>query len=143
MAMNTASSSSGIGNPRQERWYDKWMWYERDATKEEKTLLRKLDLIILTFGCLTFFTKFLDLQAFQNAYVSGMKEDIGMVGNDLQYTTGVFQAGYCVAMIPSNIILTRVRYVSLSLTPSPSLSSLANGFLSLSLSQTKHSDSCL
>lgn len=38
-----------------------------------------------------------------------MKEDIGMEGNDLQYTTGVFQAGYCAAMIPSNIILTRVR----------------------------------
>lgn len=54
-------------------------------------------------------SQFLDLQAFQNAYVSGMKEDTGMSGNDLQYTTGVFQAGYCLAMIPSNILLTRVR----------------------------------
>ncbi|KAF4879728.1 Pantothenate transporter FEN2 [Colletotrichum siamense] len=100
------------------RWYDKWRWYEISTSKEEKALLFKLDFMILTFGCLTFFTKasfsvvnmqFLDLQAFQNAYVSGMKEDIGMEGNDLQYTTGVFQAGYCAAMIPSNIILTRVR----------------------------------
>ncbi|KAI8159890.1 Pantothenate transporter FEN2 [Colletotrichum sp. SAR 10_70] len=96
------------------RWYDKWRWYELSTSKEEKALLFKLDFMILTFGCLTFFTKaslsvFLDLQAFQNAYVSGMKEDIGMEGNDLQYTTGVFQAGYCAAMIPSNIILTRVR----------------------------------
>ncbi|KAL3418517.1 hypothetical protein PVAG01_10233 [Phlyctema vagabunda] len=102
------SSSRSVSMPA-EKWYDKWMWYERGTSKEEKVLLRKLDFIILTFGCLTFFTKFLDLQAFQNAYVSGMREDVGMKGNDLQYTTGVFQAGYCAAMIPSNIILTRVR----------------------------------
>jgi hypothetical protein len=41
----------------EEKWYDKWMWYEKDTPKEEKTLLRKLDFMILTFGCLTFFTK--------------------------------------------------------------------------------------
>jgi MFS transporter, ACS family, pantothenate transporter len=52
--------------------------------------------------------QFLDLQALQNAYVTGMKEDIGMEGNDLQYTTAVFQAGYCAMMIPANILLTRV-----------------------------------
>jgi MFS transporter, ACS family, pantothenate transporter len=117
---------SSFEESRSEKWYDKWMWYERGTSKEEKTLLRKLDFIILVFGCLTFFTKvrislarrkqteadsikFFDLQGFQNAYVSGMKEDTGMKGNDLQYTTGVFQAGYCAAMIPSNILLTRVR----------------------------------
>lgn len=37
-----------------------------------------------------------------------MKEDVGMEGNDLQYTTGVFQAGYCAMMIPANLLLTRV-----------------------------------
>ncbi|KAI9925407.1 hypothetical protein ASPWEDRAFT_741562 [Aspergillus wentii DTO 134E9] len=90
------------------KWYHKWAWYERDTPHAEKKLLFKLDITILTFGCLTFFTKFLDLQAFQNAYVTGMKEDVGMQGNDLQYTTGVFQAGYCSMMIPANILLTRV-----------------------------------
>ncbi|KAH6676660.1 major facilitator superfamily domain-containing protein [Halenospora varia] len=106
----SATTNPGIAvEMSDEKWYDKWMWYERGTSKEEKTLLRKLDFIILTFGCLTFFTKFLDLQAFQNAYVSGMKEDVGMTGNDLQYTTGVFQAGYCAAMLPSNLLLTRFR----------------------------------
>lgn len=109
MASTYDTSTASIVQPGAGKWYDKWMWYEKGTSKEEKTLLRKLDFIILTFGCLTFFTKFLDLQAFQNAYVSGMKEDVGMQGNDLQYTTGVFQAGYCAAMIPSNILLTRVR----------------------------------
>jgi ACS family pantothenate transporter-like MFS transporter len=50
----------------------------------------------------------IDLQAFQNADVTGMQQDVGMVGNDLQYTTGVFQAGYCSMMIPANLLLTRV-----------------------------------
>ncbi|PYH93102.1 MFS general substrate transporter [Aspergillus ellipticus CBS 707.79] len=90
------------------KWYQKWAWYEPGCSKEERKLLFKLDITILTFGCLTFFTKFLDLQAFQNAYVTGMKDDVGMQGNDLQYTTGVFQAGYCSMMIPTNILLTRV-----------------------------------
>jgi ACS family pantothenate transporter-like MFS transporter len=109
-----SSSMTRVEAPQTGKWYEKWQWYETGTSKEEKTLLRKVDFIILTFGCLTFFTKFLDLQAFQNAYVSGMKTDTGMVGNDLQYTTGVFQAGYCAAMIPSNILLTRVRYVPVS-----------------------------
>ncbi|KZF19603.1 MFS general substrate transporter [Xylona heveae TC161] len=91
-----------------QKWYHRWAWYEPGMSKAEKLLLFKLDLMILTFGCLTFFTKFLDLQAFQNAYVTGMKETTHMEGNDLQYTTGVFQAGYCLAMIPSNLLLTRV-----------------------------------
>ncbi|KAL0253274.1 hypothetical protein SLS55_010246 [Diplodia seriata] len=91
-----------------QRWYHKWAWYDPRETKEERRLLLKQDFMILTFGCLTFFTKFLDLQAFQNAYVTGMKEDVGMEGNDLQYTTGVFQAGYCAMMIPANFLLTRV-----------------------------------
>jgi MFS transporter, ACS family, pantothenate transporter len=109
-----SSSVTSVDAPRSEKWYDKWLWYEPGTSKEEKTLLRKHDFIILTFGCLTFFTKFLDLQAFQNAYVSGMKMETGMVGNGLQYATGVFQAGYCAAMIPFNILLTRVRYASIS-----------------------------
>lgn len=91
-----------------QRWYHKWSWYDPNETKEERRLLLKQDFMILTFGCLTFFTKFLDLQAFQNAYVTGMKEDVGMEGNDLQYTTGVFQAGYCAMMIPANLLLTRI-----------------------------------
>ncbi|KAK1635687.1 hypothetical protein BDP81DRAFT_395250 [Colletotrichum phormii] len=93
MAGDTVATSVREEQVTNASWLDKWRWYERNTSKEEKVLLRKLDFMILTFGCLTFFTKFLDLQAFQNAYVSGMKEDVGMQGNDLQYTTGVFQAG--------------------------------------------------
>lgn len=39
------------------RWYHKWSWFEPEQTRAEKMLLVKQDLMILVFGCLTFFTK--------------------------------------------------------------------------------------
>lgn len=45
-------------------------WYSRDMPSEEKVLVVKLDLQILVFGCLSFFTKYLDQSAITNAYVS-------------------------------------------------------------------------
>ena len=47
-----------------------WMrWYPKDMPHEEKSLTLKLDLSILIFGCLSFFTKYLDQQSITNAYV--------------------------------------------------------------------------
>lgn len=45
-------------------------WYPQDMPHLEKQLLFKLDVLILVFGCLSFFTKYLDQQAITNAYVS-------------------------------------------------------------------------
>jgi MFS transporter, ACS family, pantothenate transporter len=45
-------------------------WYPKDMPHLEKKLVLKLDLLILVFGCLSFFTKYLDQQAITNAYVS-------------------------------------------------------------------------
>lgn len=45
-------------------------WYPRNMPHLEKKLILKLDLLILVFGCLSFFTKYLDQQAITNAYVS-------------------------------------------------------------------------
>lgn len=44
-------------------------WYPKDMPHEEKRLILKLDLSILVFGCLSFFTKYLDQQSITNAYV--------------------------------------------------------------------------
>ncbi|KAE8383590.1 major facilitator superfamily domain-containing protein [Aspergillus bertholletiae] len=84
-------------------------WYPSDMDYLEKRLVLKLDVLILTFGCLSFFTKYLDQQAITNAYVSGMKEDIGLVGNELNYITAAFWAAYCASMIPACYYLTRSR----------------------------------
>jgi len=45
-------------------------WYPTDMPHAEKKLILKLDFMILIFGCLSFFTKYLDQQAITNAYVS-------------------------------------------------------------------------
>lgn len=44
-------------------------WYPKVMPHEEKSLTLKLDLSILIFGCLSFFTKYLDQQSITNAYV--------------------------------------------------------------------------
>lgn len=45
-------------------------WYPSGMSHLEKKLIFKLDVLILAFGCLSFFTKYLDQQAITNAYVS-------------------------------------------------------------------------
>ncbi|KAI1100065.1 MFS general substrate transporter [Jackrogersella minutella] len=81
-------------------------WYPKDMPIEEKRLILKLDLSILVFGCLSFFTKYLDQQSITNAYVSGMKEELGMYGDQLNYLTATFWASYCTFMIPACYFLT-------------------------------------
>lgn len=45
-------------------------WYPKNGMKSsEKSLLLKLDLSILLFGCMSFFTKYLDQASITNAYV--------------------------------------------------------------------------
>ncbi|KAF5723721.1 pantothenate transporter liz1 [Fusarium mundagurra] len=60
-------------------------WYPSEYPKEERKLLRKLDLAILVFGSLSFFCRFLGQQNITNAYVSGMREDLNAFGNELNY----------------------------------------------------------
>jgi hypothetical protein len=40
---------------------------------------------------------------------SGMKEDLSLYGNELNYANAVWSAAYVVGQIPSNLLLTRVR----------------------------------
>ncbi|KAH8718503.1 Pantothenate transporter liz1 [Beauveria bassiana] len=44
-----------------------------------------------------------------NAYVSGMKEDLHLEGNELNLFTTYFNVAYCIMLIPSQIIMTHVR----------------------------------
>lgn len=57
----------------------------------------------------------------QNAFLSGMKEDLGMWKNELVTATSIWTVGYVIGQIPSNLLLTRVspRWVipSVSLMP--------------------------
>ncbi|EME43861.1 hypothetical protein DOTSEDRAFT_79811 [Dothistroma septosporum NZE10] len=76
---------------------------------EERALVRRLDLFLLTFGCLSQVIKYLDQQNINNAYVSGMQEDLSLHGNELNYFTTAFNVAYCIMLIPSQIIMTYIR----------------------------------
>jgi ACS family pantothenate transporter-like MFS transporter len=69
-------------------------------------LLQKIDFFILTYGCLAFFTKWLDQANLSNAYVSGMREDLGMMGTEYNLAVTCFQVGKTMSS------LTPSRYCS-------------------------------
>jgi hypothetical protein len=43
---------------------------------------------------LGYFLKYLDQSNISSAYVSGMREDLGMYGNELTYATTMWTVGY-------------------------------------------------
>ena len=51
------------------------------------------DFFILTFCCLMYFTNYLDRSNLANAYVSGMKEELGFTGNQYNQINTVFTVG--------------------------------------------------
>ncbi|KAK3315844.1 retrograde regulation protein 2 [Apodospora peruviana] len=79
------------------------------STPLEQDLVRRLDIFLMTFGCISQVIKYLDQTNISSAYVSGMKEDLGLYGDELNYFTTYFSISYCLMLIPSQIILTYVR----------------------------------
>ena len=63
-------------------WAYMFNWYPSHYPLEERKFLRKLDCFLLTFTSLAFFLKYLDSSNINNAYVSGMKEDLNLYGNE-------------------------------------------------------------
>ncbi|EHY56776.1 MFS transporter PfmaC [Exophiala dermatitidis] len=80
-----------------------------ERTPTERSLVRRLDMFLLTFGCLSQVIKYLDQSNITNAYVSGMQEDLHLDKNQLNYFQTYFNVAYCIMLIPSQIILTYVR----------------------------------
>ncbi|ORY68561.1 MFS general substrate transporter [Pseudomassariella vexata] len=85
---------------------DFFIWYPKGTLASEKKLLFKIDFFILTYGCLAYFTKWLDQANLSNAYISGMKEDLGMFGTEYNLATTCFQVGQILGPIPANLLLT-------------------------------------
>ncbi|KAF3008528.1 hypothetical protein E8E13_006219 [Curvularia kusanoi] len=76
--------------------------------KEERAFVWKLDLWFLSIGFLGYMFKYIDQTNITNAYVSGMKEDLGLYGNELNYFTTYFNIGYMVMLYPSCIIVSHI-----------------------------------
>lgn len=71
----------------------------------ERKLVQKLDFFILTFCCLTYFLNYLDRSNLNNAYVSGMREDLHFRANQLNQINTIFTVGYTIGQVPCNLAL--------------------------------------
>ncbi|KAH1720789.1 hypothetical protein KXX40_001939 [Aspergillus fumigatus] len=116
-----------VDNPQKlsKRKWLSYIWDTLDKSPEERKLLFKLDTAILTFASLGststvnlvakltvmqgYFIKYLDQVNINNAFVSGMKEDLNLYGNQLNYMQTCWTVGYVIGEIPSNLLLTRIR----------------------------------
>lgn len=77
-----------------------YIWDTLDKSPEERKFLFKLDAIILTFASIGYFSKNLNQININNAFASGMKEDLGMYGNQLNYMQTCWTIGYVLGEIP-------------------------------------------
>ncbi|OAL50436.1 MFS general substrate transporter [Pyrenochaeta sp. DS3sAY3a] len=91
------------------RSIQRYVWDDPDKPSEEKWFLLKLDTFLLVASCLGYFSKNLDQANIGNAYVSGMKEALGMHGSELTYAGNCFTAGYVIGQMPAVMLATRVR----------------------------------
>ncbi|KAI6047316.1 major facilitator superfamily domain-containing protein [Pisolithus marmoratus] len=82
-----------------------FVWGELPSSDIERRLLLKIDWFILSYCCLMYFTNYLDRSNVNNAYVSGMKQDLNMQGNDFNVINTIFTCGYILGMIPNNLML--------------------------------------
>lgn len=96
-----SSIRSGISvESTPKRTWRSHLWDTFDRSPEERRFLFKLDAVILTFASLGYFIKYLDQVNISNAYVSGMKEDLGLHGNEFNIMTTAWTVGYVIGEVP-------------------------------------------
>lgn len=79
------------------KWYK---WFNENNTRAEKKLLLKLDVILTLYSLMAYWVKYLDQTNLNNAYVTSMKDDLNMAGNDLVNTQVLFNVGNIIFQIP-------------------------------------------
>ncbi|PGH16790.1 hypothetical protein AJ80_05105 [Polytolypa hystricis UAMH7299] len=94
------SSVTAIVEQTPKRTWRSHIWDTFDKPREERRFLFKFDAIVMTFASLGFFIKILDQFNINSAFVSGMKEDLQLNGNELNYMTSMYTAGYIIGEIP-------------------------------------------
>lgn len=78
--------------PQKTTWKGR-IWDTFDRPPLERKLLFKVDAAILTFASLGYFLKNLDQTNINSAFLSGMKEDLGMTANQLVTATSIWTVG--------------------------------------------------
>lgn len=82
------------------RWDPQFQW----DPSEEKRLVRKIDLRICSWVCLTFFALQLDRANIVQALTDNMLDDLGITTNDYNYGQTIFYLCFLSAELPSQLI---------------------------------------
>ncbi|KAL7419273.1 hypothetical protein Q5752_006110 [Cryptotrichosporon argae] len=106
IAHRVGDGSDAPGAPLRSTWFGR-LWDTWDLPPAERRLLFKVDAVILTFASLGYFLKNLDQTNIDNAYLSGMEEDLSMYGNQLVTAKSIWTVGYVVGQIPVGLLITR------------------------------------
>lgn len=107
--------------PRKKWW--NIQWYSDEDTPEERKVIVKLDLIIVPYAVLSYWVKYIDqsnlskfdrstsrtiLISTDNAYISGLKEDLGFNGNQLVQLQTFYIIGAVTGQIPFMFLFTYI-----------------------------------
>ncbi|KXH68337.1 major facilitator superfamily transporter [Colletotrichum salicis] len=90
-----------------DKWWE-WKWFSPDDTKEERRLITKIDLLLVSYPVLGYWVKYVDQFNLNNAYVAGMKEGLGCYGNELVQLQTLFTLGSVLGQIPFLFIMIYV-----------------------------------
>ncbi|GHJ89178.1 hypothetical protein NliqN6_5580 [Naganishia liquefaciens] len=80
-----------------------------DDVKRERRFVRKLDAVLVTWAFFAYLLKMIDGTNYKTAYVSGMKEELKLNNNELNFMDIYYRIGYAIFLMPCQIILTKVR----------------------------------
>ncbi|KAL2149001.1 hypothetical protein VTH82DRAFT_1687 [Thermothelomyces myriococcoides] len=94
-----------MGGNRTKKWYH-IQWFADQDTPRERRLIFKLDLLIVPYALLAYWTKYIDQANLNNAYVAGLKEDLGFEGNELVQLQTMYIVGAVVGQIPFMYLFT-------------------------------------
>lgn len=77
--------------------------------KPERVLLFKLDILLLLWMFVAGIMKQMDQMGTTQAYVSGMREDLKLHGDELVVFNTYYSIGYAIGLVPGQLIQTRIR----------------------------------
>ncbi|KAK7996423.1 prephenate dehydrogenase [Apiospora arundinis] len=96
-----------MANETKRQWYN-FSWYAAEDTKEERRFIKKLDLLIVPYAFISYWVKYIDQANLNNAYVAGMKEDLGFHGNELVQLQTLYIVGAVVGQLPFLFLFTYI-----------------------------------
>jgi hypothetical protein len=111
-----------MASVQRRKWYQ-IKWFADDDTKEERQLILKLDLLIVPYAFLAYWTKYIDqsnisrssmsptrtrlILLSDNAYVSGLSDDLNLRGNALVHLQTMYTVGAVLGQIPFAYVFTK------------------------------------